>query len=68
MTMSIMAAPLAVLYLASIGLCSLIEKIKSRRSQSELSYDADGTGAIAGILFAILDTGLGLTYSDFRVV
>lgn len=40
MTMSIMAAPLAVLYLGSIGLCTLIEKIKARRSQSELSYDA----------------------------
>ena len=40
MTMSIMAAPLAVLYLASIGLCAFIEKIKARKGQNELSYDA----------------------------
>jgi Ca2+-binding RTX toxin-like protein len=32
-----------------------------------LSYDADGTGAIAAILFAYLDTGLALTSADFTV-
>lgn len=40
MTMTIMAAPLAVLYLGSIFLCGMVEKIRARRRQSELSYDA----------------------------
>jgi serralysin len=33
-----------------------------------LSYDADGTGAIAAVHFATLDAGLALTSADFFVI
>ena len=33
-----------------------------------LSYDADGSGAVAAVQFATLDTGLAITHNDFIVV
>ena len=33
-----------------------------------LSYDADGTGAVAAIRFAILTPGLTMTNADFVVI
>ncbi len=38
------------------------------KDAGELYYDADGTGAASGILFAKLTAGLSLIYADFFVV
>lgn len=39
MTMSIMAAPLAILYLASIALCSGVERVRRRRGSEDTASD-----------------------------
>ncbi|MDQ6433016.1 hypothetical protein RB623_02985 [Mesorhizobium sp. LHD-90] len=43
------------------------DRIVYETDTGEVYYDADGTGAAAGIEFATIDTGLALTNMDFSV-
>ncbi len=43
------------------------DRIIYEADTGNLYFDADGTGATARVQFAVLDTGLGLTASDFLV-
>jgi Ca2+-binding RTX toxin-like protein len=44
------------------------DRIVYNSTTGALSFDADGVGGTAGIQFAHLATGLGLTHADFAVV
>lgn len=44
------------------------DRIVYNSATGQLFYDSDGSGAGAAVLFATLQTGLGLAASDFEVI